>query len=275
MTQNNPSELGKTPSKESIISVAKLIVSGITHEVLLFAGLFGLIILLIGMRDLEVIKALRWLLLLIFVVGLIGFMIVHLVRPRRPQIREWLGPGFGEMLPSRTWTSEVFKKLTGDEKSIRVLAISAMTAMIDISIQKCLAPLKNADIKWLLLDPNPNGVGVLSRVKENPIRDAAGLVHHIKSGLALICSAKQDTNYKNFEIRLYDEHPVIRLLIVDDTAYFSYYPKGPAHTVPVYMSGVEGLRIKTSQFLLLLVSYSHKGLLPDNIFFSHIITHDR
>ena len=109
-----------------------------------------------------------------------------------------------------------------------------MTALVDIPIKACLAPLTTAEIKWLLLLPDSNGVSVKARVKENPSRDAKGLAHHIKAGLSLVCTAKSG-DHNSFRIRLYDEHPVMRLIIVDETAYFSYYPKGPANTVPVFI----------------------------------------
>jgi hypothetical protein len=217
---------------ENIFLIIKQVISGIRNEVLLFAGLFGLIVVLIGMHNIEVVKTLRWPLFLVFVMGLTGFIMVRVLRPERPQIEVWLDK---EVLPNRTWTSKVFEKLTGDEKSLKILAISAATTISNISLKNRLAALRTADIKWLLLDPNPEGIGILSRVKENPTRNAEGLCNHIRSSLSLICKTKCDNDHKNFEVRLYNEHPVIRLIIVDDTAYFSYYPKGPAYDISVYV----------------------------------------
>ncbi len=95
------------------------------------------------------------------------------------------------------------------------------------------AALHNTEVKWLLL--NPDSDYVAARVKDNPVYAREQLRYYILSGISRVLEAKNVSKLEKFHIRLYDEPAVFRVIIVDSEAYLSYYPKGSADSVPVWV----------------------------------------
>ncbi len=217
-------------------SIQEQIIRKIDNPILLFAISFAIILLSIGLYDTETVASLVVPLLIIFLVGMIGAVILQIFRVknsnREKNTYALIPRGVVQILPNRTSTAKILASVSSETKSIRVLAISSMTSTLPTGIRDKFATLRNTEIKWLFL--NPNSRYVAARVRENPIRTEDDLRHHILSGIGLVYKAKVDNKLKKFHIRCYDEPAVFRVVIIDEKAYFSYYPcKGSGDKVPV------------------------------------------
>lgn len=95
------------------------------------------------------------------------------------------------------------------------------------------AQATGARIQWLLLDPESPYIDI--RAKENPVRDSVEkITNTIKGSTAQLESLRP--RFTRLQVHYYDEHPVFRLVIVDDEALLAYYPRtGPAEPLPVYL----------------------------------------
>ena len=216
------------------------IVAKLQDPILLFSISFGIILLSIGAYSFETIIALRIPLLIVFCFGICGTiamrMISKKINPNQiPSINNTsIHPenfGIKEILPNRHVTSKALESVTINTKKVKMLAISGLTATLSSTINAKFAPLRNSLIQCLMLSPKSKYVE--ARQKENPTRTIDGLIKHIEAGLDLLKTTKEQNNLSKFEIRTYDEHPSFRIIIIDDLAYVSFYPRGSADQIKV------------------------------------------
>jgi len=221
----------------SFLIILKQIISKINNPIILFTISFGLILLIIGLYKPGTIISLRVPLLTVFVVGMIGVILLQILdrkdnsEKKSNTLKE---QAITDVIKDRNETAKVLANVTPEIKSIRVLAISSMTAILPVGIRDKFATLRNTEIKWLLL--NPDSYYVKVRAQENPVRTPESLRHHILSGIGMLYKTKVDNNQLNFHLRCYDELPIFRVVIIDDTAYLSYYPRnGSSDNIPVFV----------------------------------------
>ncbi|MHC4437932.1 MAG: hypothetical protein ACYS3S_11270 [Planctomycetota bacterium] len=213
------------------------IVAKLRNPVLLFTISFGLILLSIGIYDVGKISTLVVPLLVVFVSGLVGSMILHIASPDTTLSgiegdAVEISTGVREILPNRNWTSQVLSGVDSSTRKIKILAVSGQRTSLGANVREKFASMKDTRIEFLLLSPSSDFV--VARLTENPARSLKAFNDYIKAGIDLLRTTKQDNVLPHFHVRLYDEMPAFRLLIIDQRAYVSYYPKeGSADRIPV------------------------------------------
>jgi uncharacterized membrane protein (DUF373 family) len=220
--------------EKTLLPLLRQIIEKLRNPIFLFAISYGLVIVAISVQNSNKIKELAPLLLIVLILGLIGSIFLEIfTRPKSHEaladsnslIPHWTGSCIG----NRAATVKEFSRINVKTNKIKLLAISSLTTTLNSKIQLTFPSLLQTEIKCLLLSTEADE-SIVARVKENPV----GLKDHINSGTSLLQTTKKRINLPNFHLRTYTEMPVFRILIIDDYAYFSYYPRNKtADDVPV------------------------------------------
>jgi len=116
---------------------------------------------------------------------------------------------------------------------VKILTISGITLFPVAGVEQKLCSVTRLPVYILLMDPTSEYVSV--RAEETGSWSLKGYQDQIESSIDLLKKIKLRSANPNMHLRLYQELPVFRMLLIDNNVSVSYYPSDALGSViPVF-----------------------------------------